>query len=547
MQPVIKHTIIRKDGRKLIHVIIPASQRDATKTIADIQIFVNSIIVKFNWSTMALLLDSSDVRIPVSNMSCNSLATGSPPSIPGAMRFYPRFRMSKMLPVLVILFFAFMPGNSHAINEPLPSDPALERHLSQQVTADWNIRYKSDDETSAEENDTGFSQTDCSYHNPRLNITPSGAQWANPGTPVEFTVIVTNTSSTFCNPTNFDLSTSAPPGWDISLDRETLQVPPDWATGIVTMVVTSPDTVGNGSHEITVTAGNTLLSMKSSATATYVIDSDNTEVACITRKPVVIIVPATNSVYTGNPVDYTILVTNQDSMQCMVSTFTITPILSAGLAGTLTPSTLNLLPDETGSIVLSVEPETGATPGTYNIEIIASDSGNDLHSVRASTDFTAEFTVADNCIPTTPSLSLTPAGTSDNHDGILSYTITLSNNDSPVCEDSTFDLSITFLPPGWKGKLSSKQVVLSPGMTSQSTLTVTPAISAQAGTYRLQIGATDALSLQHTKSTMARDFIDGSSNNSPGSKSPSQGQESSTGVAPALINLNSYPHVNSMF
>ncbi|MGD8311209.1 MAG: NEW3 domain-containing protein, partial [Gammaproteobacteria bacterium] len=285
---------------------------------------------------------------------------------------------------------------------------------------------KEADEDYVDIEDIRLSPPGCVYHDPELSISPSGAQWTSPGTPVEFTVVVTNTSSTTCDLTSFDLSSAAPPGWIVELDTETLQIAPDWSTGVLDMVITSPAQEKNGSHDITITASNELLSLGASAIVTYVVD------------------------------DATSTAATQESITAVADT----------------------------DFLRAVPPAADGTPPVGDAD--------------------TELPVPDTCALNTPGLSLLPAPPDGDAETSFSYSISLVNNDGSACTDSTFQLSITYLPKGWRGTLSTKQLILSPGNSARSLLAVTPAAGVPAGKYKLQVGVSDALSLEHGKTSTAR-------------------------------------------
>jgi hypothetical protein len=344
------------------------------------------------------------------------------------------FYTNGILVTAIIMLFGSMTGASHAEDEIVPYDPVLAGKLSRPVVTDDKGHIVSDTETGAESDSDNGDDEDineetpyCIHHAPELSISPSGAQWTTPGTPIEFTVIVTNTSSTYCDPADFDLSASAPPGWDILLDNETLQIAPDWSTGLATMVVTSPDSADNGPRDITITARNERLSIASSATATCVIGEDS-----------------------------------------------------------------DGLPD------VSQEPFSTDTPG---VGMIATDPDEAGTGTTVNTGLAAQET----CIPAAPNLIFSATGSDSSRNPTPMFTITLMNNDPPACTDSTFDLSITYLPPGWRGSLATRQLTLSPGKSGKTVLTVIPSSAVADSTYRLQVGVSDARSPDHTKTSVTSD------------------------------------------
>jgi hypothetical protein len=92
-----------------------------------------------------------------------------------------------------------------------------------------------------------------------------------------------------------------------------------------------------------------------------------------------------------------------------------------------------------------------------------------------------------SCIRSNPTLVLTPnvsawvtAGTS------VSYSATVTNNDSPVCASNSFSVSAQ-VPAGWSAP--SKSLSLAPGVSGSVTLNVTSSISAANGFYDINMTA----------------------------------------------------------
>ena len=407
---------------------------------------------------------------------------------------------------LMICFTGFMTGISHAQAVTAESGPPVGWAKIRLAAADGNSDTESEDKIIIEEledevdiEDIHFGPPDCTYHDPEISFSPSGTQRIGPGAQFTSTVIVTNTSNTSCDLTRFDLSTSAPHGWDVELESNSLQIAPDWSTGVLDMVVTSPSQERNGSYDIRVTARNDLLSIEYTATATYLVASDDATAACTARRPLVTIPPVINRDYIGNAVDYAISVTNHDSTHCKEREFFISHKIPAALTGTFSSSSLSLLPGNTGNITLSVAPQGSIAPGDYAIQVSVTDFDETTHV----TSVDRSFTIADVCTPAAPGLDLTLAGAVNNPGTTLTYTVTLFNNDNPKCTESTFDLTVTYLPEGWKEKLSTRQVTLAPGESGKATITVTASSTSLDGSYKLQMGISDALGQRHATTSMA--------------------------------------------
>jgi|GEM_PF-4500661 len=272
--------------------------------------------------------------------------------------------------------------------------------------------------------DIHFGPEGCTYKDPEITISPSKVPWEAPGTALEYTVIVTNTSSYSCDITNFDLSVTAPAGWDVELDNQSLQIAPGWSTGVFDMVITSPTRAQNGRYEIAVSASSRLLSLETTATAVYMVES-------------------------------------------------------ASAPPPVAP-----------------QPGTATAPGRDVIQTTM----NDADPVAS---YGAESAAADTCVRSAPKLRMSPALHGRKSGAGFSYTISLSNNDTPACAGSRFDLTLTFLPAGWKGHLSSRQLNLAPGRTGRAILVVTPPSTVASGRYQLQVGVSDVQYAEHAMTLLA--------------------------------------------
>jgi len=84
----------------------------------------------------------------------------------------------------------------------------------------------------------------------------------------------------------------------------------------------------------------------------------------------------------------------------------------------------------------------------------------------------------------------------------VNFAVTVTDNDSPACVQSTFNLSDT-LPSGWSGVWNATALTLSPGQSGQATLTVTSPTGTADGFYNVGIAATNAASPSNTSSLTA--------------------------------------------
>ena len=101
------------------------------------------------------------------------------------------------------------------------------------------------------------------------------------------------------------------------------------------------------------------------------------------------------------------------------------------------------------------------------------------------------------CSPGTPTISLAPASQSGEPGTTLSYSVSVTNQDSVDCAASSFALDNS-VPNGWTGTVSPATLSLTPGQTDVATLLVASAAGANANTYGVSVTATDGSEAVHT-------------------------------------------------
>ena len=111
----------------------------------------------------------------------------------------------------------------------------------------------------------------CTRANPTVTLSPSQSAGVVHGTQVPFTVSVTNTDSSACAASTFDLTRSVPSGWSSTLSPTSLSLSPG-ASNTATLQVTSAATAANGNFPVSATATNHgATTFKATGSATYVV------------------------------------------------------------------------------------------------------------------------------------------------------------------------------------------------------------------------------------------------------------------------------------
>ena len=101
------------------------------------------------------------------------------------------------------------------------------------------------------------------------------------------------------------------------------------------------------------------------------------------------------------------------------------------------------------------------------------------------------------CVRANPSVTVSAGGAGVAAGTAMSYSASVTNNDNAGCGASAMNLQST-LPAGWSGSFANPTVSLIPGAAATTTLTVTSAASASAGTYPVGVRVTNGGSVTHT-------------------------------------------------
>jgi hypothetical protein len=105
----------------------------------------------------------------------------------------------------------------------------------------------------------------------------------------------------------------------------------------------------------------------------------------------------------------------------------------------------------------------------------------------SSTGIAVSITLANPppvCTPANPKVTLTGSGQSVGAGSTLSYTLSVSNQDSSGCATSSFSLG-KVLPSGWIGNFAATSLSVAPGATASTTLSIASPTTATAGTYTI--------------------------------------------------------------
>jgi uncharacterized membrane protein len=151
---------------------------------------------------------------------------------------------------------------------------------------------------------------------------------------------------------------------------------------------------------------------------------------------------------------------------------------------------------------VSIFPTTSITNLTdANVQDIVKNfetKDSDLDLAINKAEFAAGTNPADSaskpapvCTRGVPSLIFSTSSLSTEPGSAVSYQLTLTNNDSIECSNSTFEL-LASMPTNISGNLSIQSLILAPAATQKFSVAVTPSGAVTAGTYNFGVKATNA-------------------------------------------------------
>jgi len=302
----------------------------------------------------------------------------------------------------------------------------------------------------------------CTRANPTVSISPY-SQSGIPGQTLYYTVYVTNNDSSGCDPSTFNLTVSTCPsgGWTCSLVSTSLTISPGGSQSSTTIRVTASAGALPGDYTFKVKATNS----------------------------------AATSYWGEGSGIYTIAVACTGTLNVSISgtgTCTVTTSLTAtGCDGQ------GWQIKDDGNIKCSGT--VSGSPYSYTCSSWTVSAGSYTYNlyIGGLLKDSKSVTCAAACTRSNPTVSLTPSSQSGNPGQTLTYTATVTNNDSSACGASTFNLTYS-CPSGWTCSLSSSSQTISPGSSASVTLSVTSPTTATAGGYTVSVTATNSAATSYS-------------------------------------------------
>jgi predicted CxxxxCH...CXXCH cytochrome family protein len=335
---------------------------------------------------------------------------------------------------------------------------------------------------------------------PTVALAPASQTISTEGGSTVYTLTVTNNDSAICGSETFNLSKSDSNSTNFNvstLSAASVTLATGASSSGLTLTVNAKTGQASGTNVSSVTAASANHANKTSNNVM------TTLAACLTSVPTLSLSPAAQTITSdGAFVDYTLSITNNDSVNCPNMTFNFNAINSNStdfLSSTVTPNSLTMAQGATANVNLRVTAKAGATSGTNNSRVNSARQGQ-AHSDSSNTVTTTISLAA--CVRNIPTVTLAPASqTITTNGGNALYTLLVRNNDTAPCASETFNLSKTDnnTTNFNASVISSPSVILAPGASSSGlTLTTNAKTGQSSGT---NVSSVTAASTNHANRT----------------------------------------------
>ncbi|MDR3492252.1 MAG: NEW3 domain-containing protein [Gammaproteobacteria bacterium] len=317
----------------------------------------------------------------------------------------------------------------------------------------------------------------CTRANPTLTVSPNTTTWVHPGESASYVLTLKNNDSSTCANSTFNLNAPAVSGVTSTLPTASPSIAPG-ASGTVNLQIQSSTSTSDGVYSVVVNAVN---SASASSTAS-VTASLGVQQACVRANPTISLTPSSQTGPAGGNVSYVLNVKNNDNATCGISTFNLSSTTVSSIAGTLDKTTLSLAPGASDSANLKVSSQATTAAGTYNVTANAINAGAITYNANAS----AAYVVTSTCTVAAPTISISPS-TQTTSGNPVNYTVSVTNNNSSGCGTGIVGLSANTSSYYLKTFMEPYNVIVDPGKTASSVLTLTPGDGLIGGTYSATI------------------------------------------------------------
>ena len=318
----------------------------------------------------------------------------------------------------------------------------------------------------------------CVTSDPVLNVSPSN-QSVTAGRATTYSVALMNRDSAACSPRVFNMAAVGPAGWG-SVVTPAVVTAAAGATASLTLTESVPSDAQPGTSTISLSATSGPSVANAVANLTVVAPPP----ACIAAAPSVTVTPAILSVAPGGSVSYTVAVKNNNSTECSPAAMNLSSSLPTGWSTTITPTSLTLASGQTAAATVNKAAPLTATASTYACGIAAT-SGTSAATASATCTVTIPPPPPpSSCIAREAAVSMSPGNLTAADGASITYTMSITNNDSAACTATAFGVSSP-QPALWGSTISPQSITLQPGQSGSVVLAKTIPRGTAAGSYQV--------------------------------------------------------------
>jgi M6 family metalloprotease-like protein len=340
----------------------------------------------------------------------------------------------------------------------------------------------------------GSAPATCVPANPTLTVSPVVTPWVTPGQAASYVITLKNNDSSACTASTFDLSAAPAIGVTGNLSTSSVVASPG-ASATFNLDIASATTTKDGLYPVVVKAVNKIRTdYMQTVTANIGLQS-----VCARGTPIVTFNPSSQTSVAGSSVIYTILVKNNDSSACAASTFNLQAQLPSGITGVFSSSSLPVSAGGVGGAVFQAFSTTTTAGGNYNLTMKATNTAAPTYSGQGTGTYVV---TSGGCVRNKPTVSVTPSTQGTTGRNPVSYTVSLTDNDTAACGQSFYGFGLGIPSLYLAATMEPWVNSILPGKTITSKLTVTPGPGLTTGSYLLSIAGGASNNISYTSTTL---------------------------------------------
>ncbi|NBD12338.1 metallopeptidase domain-containing protein [Corallococcus silvisoli] len=217
--------------------------------------------------------------------------------------------------------------------------------------------------------------------------------------------------------------------------------------------------------------GDLSLTVNAATSAGLTVSVQRRVTTCVQAAPEVRVTALEPTFSPGARPEFELSITNRDSAGCGPSTFQLAAIVPTGWGADPLPAQRTLAAASSDTLVLQTYVPYSTPLGSYTAGVTVTRGSQTVQR-------TATVEVVERCIATPPTLSLSPATVTAAPGSDVTWSVTVTDNDSASCNWVWYDFWST-LPDGWETSWPDWGVNLPPGGAYSFTMTKTVPLNAR--------------------------------------------------------------------